>query len=137
MAIVRKLNAAADTSAAVDAFMAALEHPFKREIALLRGSILAADPAIAEGIKWNAPSFRTDAYFLTVHLRARRGVALIFHRGAQPRTAAGADWAIPDPAGLLEWLAADRAMATFHHAEEVEAGALPLQAVVRAWIAQL
>jgi len=48
-----------DSTDAVDEFMKTLEHPFKSEIEMLRRAILAVDPAVAEGIKWNSPSFRT------------------------------------------------------------------------------
>ncbi len=42
---------AQDTTAAVDAYMARLEHPHKDVVARLRAVILAADPGIAEGVK--------------------------------------------------------------------------------------
>jgi hypothetical protein len=63
----------------VDAFLASLEHPRKQEILALRQIILGADPGIAEGIKWNAPSFLTSEYFATMHLRAKDGVQVIMH----------------------------------------------------------
>lgn len=44
----------------VQAFLDALDHPREPEILALRRIVLAADPAIAEGIEWNAPSFRTS-----------------------------------------------------------------------------
>ncbi len=71
----------ADTSAAVDAFMATLEHPHKDAIAALRDVVRGADPSIAEGVKWNVPSFRTHEYFATTHLRAKVGLGLILHLG--------------------------------------------------------
>jgi hypothetical protein len=52
----------------VEAFLAALDHPFKDGILRVRKIFLAADPRIAKGIKWNAPSFRTSEYFATFHL---------------------------------------------------------------------
>ena len=44
-------------SAAVDAYMQALKHPLADLAAVLRQTILAADPSIGEEIKWNAPTF--------------------------------------------------------------------------------
>lgn len=123
---------AQDTSAAVDAFLATLEHPFKREVELLRALVLAADPSVADGIKWNAPSYRTTDYFATTHLRAKQGVALIFHLGAKVR--AGARVTIDDPAGLLQWLGPDRAMATFTGLDDIAAKRAALTALVRQWI---
>ena len=78
---------AADTSAAVDAFMATLEHPCTALIEALRRIILRADPSIAEGIKWKSPSFRTGEYFATVNLRAKAGIGLILHFGAKVQQA--------------------------------------------------
>lgn len=48
--------------AAVAEFLRRLEHPLKAEIEALRRVLLAADPAVREGIKWNAPSFRRRSY---------------------------------------------------------------------------
>jgi len=45
-----------DTTAAVDKFMSSLEHPHRAVIQRLRLVVCNADPAIAEGVKWNAPS---------------------------------------------------------------------------------
>lgn len=122
----------ADTTAAVDEFMATLDHPFKAEIEMLRQAIAAVDPSIAEGIKWNAPSWRTTEYFATTHLRSKTGLGLILHLGAKARELPDGGLAISDPGGLLRWLGKNRA--------QVEVGAdlqdkLPaLQALLRQWI---
>ena len=52
--------------------MLQLEHPHKPAIELLRRLVLGVDPSVREGIKWNAPSFRTGEYFATTHCVARR-----------------------------------------------------------------
>jgi len=125
---------AADTSPAVDLFMASLDHPFKAEIETLRTAILAVDPSIAEGIKWNAPSWRTTEYFATTHLRSKTGLGLILHLGAKVRALPEGGLDIPDPAGLLKWLGKDRAQVEFGSSADL-AGKLPaLQTLLRAWI---
>ncbi|HVJ26050.1 MAG TPA: DUF1801 domain-containing protein [Vicinamibacterales bacterium] len=124
---------AADTSIAVDDFMATLEHPQKAAVAALRDIVRAADPSIGEGIKWNAPSFRTHEYFATTHLRAKIGIGLILHLGAKVREDAAVQ--IEDPGGLLAWLGPDRAVVHFADVDEVQARAPALQDVVRQWIA--
>lgn len=125
---------AADTSAAVDEFMAALDHPFKAELETLRRALLAVDPSVAEGIKWNAPSWRTGEYFATTHLRSKAGLGLILHLGAKVRALPAGGLDIPDPAGLLRWLGKDRAQVEFGSAADL-AGKLPaLQTLLRAWI---
>ena len=125
---------AADTRAAVDQFMAALDHPFKAEIETLRRAILAVDPAIAEGIKWNAPSWRTTEYFATTHLRSKVGLGLILHLGAKARALPEGGLAIDDPTGLLKWLGKDRAQVEFSTAADLQAKLPALQALLRQWI---
>src|SRR5262245_24459060 len=104
---------AADTTEAVDALMKTLAHPHKDAIEALRVTILGADRSIREGVKWNAPSFRTHEYFATTNLREKKGIGVILHLGAKIRDVGPKGVAIPDPKGLLKWLAADRAMVRF------------------------
>jgi len=123
---------AADTSAAVVQFMAALQHPQKAAIEALRTILCTADPSIAEGVKWNAPSFRTTEYFATTHLRMKAGVGVIFHLGAKVREHASVR--IDDPEGLLTWIAKDRAVVAFSGIDDVIGRGAALQDVVRQWI---
>lgn len=125
----------ADTSAAVDAFMATLDHPHADAVQRLRALVLGVDPTIAEGIKWNAPSWRTAEYFATTHLRAKRGLGLVLHLGARARSMPAGGLAIDDPDGLLVWRAPDRALLTFADRAELEARVEAVQAVLRQWIA--
>lgn len=123
-----------DTSAAVDAFMATLDHPHADAVQRLRALVLGVDPTIAEGIKWNAPSWRTAEYFATTHLRAKRGLGLALHLGARARSVPAGGLAIDDPDGLLVWRAPDRALLTFGDRAELEARVEAVQAVLRQWI---
>jgi hypothetical protein len=117
----------------VETFLAGLDHPHKPEILLLREIILGADATIAEGIKWNAPSFRTSEYFATFNLRAKDGVQVILHLGAKKRGGkAAVD--LPDPGSLLEWLGPDRASARFRNKADVEAKRSAFAQVIREWI---
>lgn len=116
----------------VDAFMQALDHPHKRAIEALRQIIVRVDPAIREGIKWNAPSFRTGEWFATTHLRAKSGIALILHLGAKMRSAPTP--LIDDPARLLEWLGKDRASIAFADVAAVDATRPALERILRQWI---
>ena len=125
---------AADTPAAVEEFLRTLDHPHKKEIEELRRVLLDADPAIAEGVKWNAPSFRTTEYFATFHLRAKEGIAVILHLGAKVKDNSTADASIADPDGLLQWLAKERAMVTFRGLDDVRAKRAAFTAIVRQWI---
>ncbi len=124
-----------DRSEAVDAFMAALVHPHHDAVASLRRWITGADPAIREGVKWNAPSWRTGEYFATTHLRAKQGIGLILHLGAKARALPAGGVQVPDPTGMLEWLGPDRARVSFRDAADLAARGPALQALVRAWLA--
>lgn len=124
----------ADTSEAVDQFMAKLKHPRKAEIEALRALVLAAGKSVAEGIKWNAPSYRTTEYFATTHLRAKRGIGLILHLGAKARDVPAGGLKISDPAKLLKWLGRDRAAIEFEDLAEINRSKAALQAVLRQWI---
>ena len=121
-----------EPSAEVDSFMAQLEHPHKPAIEAIRQVVRGADPAIVEGIKWNAPSFRTTEYFATTHLRAKQGVGLILHLGAKVRDLP--EVSIDDADGLLRWLAKDRAIVTFADADDVWHRKAALEHIVRQWI---
>lgn len=124
----------ADSSAAVDAFMAELVHPHKPEIEALRKLMLEVDPSVQEGVKWNAPSFRTSEYFATTHLRAKSALSVVLHLGAKVRQLPSCGVAIEDPAQLLKWLSKDRAMVEFANAEDFNNSKAALQAVLRQWV---
>ena len=57
----------AHADGSVDAFMRAMDHPMKAEIEAVRQLILAADPSINEGIKWNGVSFLTTDHIATLN----------------------------------------------------------------------
>ncbi|MFE8596565.1 DUF1801 domain-containing protein [Archangium violaceum] len=118
----------------VEAFLSSLEHPYKQEIVTLRQLILGADPKIAEGIKWNAPSFRTSEYFATFQLRAKDGVQIILHLGAKTRDTALTGIQVADPESLLEWLAKDRASVKFRDSKDIGAKRTAFANVLREWI---
>jgi hypothetical protein len=128
----RSAGAAAPTD--IEVLLASLRHPREPEIRAVRALIVGADPRIAEGVKWNAPSFATTEHFATFHLRARDGVQVVLHLGAKPRTDAGVREGVADPAGLLEWRGPDRATVSFRDLADVEAKAPAFVAIVRQWI---
>ncbi len=118
----------------VETFLAALDHPFKPEILALRQIILGVDPSIAEGIKWNAPSFRTSEHFATMQLRAKDGLQIILHLGVKLCDTAVTGIAIDDPEALLAWLAKDRASVTFRDMNDIDARRAAFAHVIRQWI---
>lgn len=130
----KRSQAYADTTAAVDDFVAALSSDVKNEVQAIRHTILGVAPQIAEGVKWNAPSFRTTEYFATTHLRGKNGIAIIFHLGAKVREANPEGIRIDDEMALLRWLAKDRAIIRFQNLQDFNAKRLALVEIVNQWI---
>ena len=124
----------ADTSQAVDKFMATLDHPLKAEIEAIRRLMLGVDPSVREGIKWNAPSYRTTEYFATTNLRSRAGVRIVLHLGAKVGRVPAGGVKIDDPTKLLKWLGKDRAMVEFGNSRDLSEKATAFQSVLRQWI---
>lgn len=126
-----------NTAKTVGEFMARLRHPRKAEMALVLDLIRTADPAITEGIKWNAPSFAVGEHFATLNARDQDAVQIILHLGAKVRHDVSERIPINDPKGLLHWLGKDRASVKFHDAREIENHGAAFQAVLREWIEYL
>lgn len=120
----------------VDAFMAQLDHPLKAEVEAVRSIILGADPRIAEGIKWNAPSFYVTEHFATFKLRPPGAVQVVFHTGAKKRPDAQ-PIKVDDPDGWLKWAAPDRCVAKFSDMQDIERKRATLVTLVHQWLAQM
>ena len=118
----------------VETFLADLKHPRKQEILLVRDIIRGVDPKIGESIKWNAPSFHTTEHFATMQLRAKDRILVVLHRGAKSRPGVTLQAHIPDPAKLLEWRGADRAIVTFLDVADIEAKRAPFVSILRQWM---
>lgn len=123
-----------DDPAAVAAYLAALDHPLKPVVEAVRAAVLAADPAVTEGVKWNAASFYRCGWFATVNVRPKHGVLVVLHHGAKA-TAAAPRGTIRDPAGLLSWPAADRAVVAFAGADDFAGKRAAFTDLIRQWAA--
>ena len=128
---------AADTSAAVDDFLAALAHPQLPLIHALREVISGIDSRVQEGIKWKSPSWRLNEYFATTHLRSKIGVGVILHLGAKARALPAGGLQIADPTRLLTWLAADRALVEFRDLTDLTSKQAEFQTLLRQWLQHL
>ena len=102
----------------------------------VRALILRSGVPLAEGIKWNAPNYsHLGEDRLTFNLRGKGGgFRLIFHRGARVRNGAREGRLIEVDTGLLEWASDDRAILTFHDADDVEAKKAGLAERIRKWM---
>lgn len=127
-------TAAKASNDTVTRWLASCRHALRVELDTLRELVVAAEPRLVEGIKWNAPSYAFDGDDrLTFNLSAKDRVRLIFHCGVKKRATKGR---VPvDDRGLLEWAADDRGIATFRSAAEVAAAKQSLPQLVRDWLA--
>ncbi|HEX2533157.1 MAG TPA: DUF1801 domain-containing protein [Chitinophagaceae bacterium] len=121
-------------SSEVTRFLDALNHPLRAEIEQLRQVILNAVPGLSESIKWNGPNYAHEGEDrITMSIQPPRQIRLVFHRGAK-KTDPPADRLIPDPSGLLDWKAGDRAVASFKNRKDIEDHEQVLAHLVRDWI---
>jgi len=123
-----------EKSAEVDAYLAAMDHPFKGGVVEIRTAILESNTDISEHIKWNAPSFRYGGEDrVTFRLQPGNRFQLIFHRGAKVR-ADTADFVFQDGTGLLTWLTPDRGVVEFLDLQSVESRRADVVALVNRWV---
>ena len=119
----------------VTGFLDELNHPFRKEIDVLRNSILSANKNLTENIKWNAPNYyfeNEDRITMRIQPMTTK-VQLIFHRGAkkeeQPK-----DKLIESKSKMLVWKENDRAIITFKNSQEIENGKAELEKIINEWI---
>lgn len=134
MAASKKTVPAQSGASDVEDFMAKLDHPLKAELQAVRALILGADPSIAEGIKWNSPSFRTTEYFATTNIRGKDVIQIIMHFGAKVNEISATGVVIDDPEKLLTWLGKDRATIKFSDMKSIQSKRDAFSAILRQWI---
>lgn len=130
----RRVKVAKESQTVAD-FMDKLEHPMKSEIEELRAIVRGADARLAEGLKWNAPSYSANGEDrITFNLQGKGFIRLIFHAGTE-KTGVNlrAAWG-DDSLNLLEWAADDRAIVKLTGTEDIWEKAERLGEVIRRWI---
>lgn len=119
---------------AVTAFLNHQPHPLRAEIELLRACTLAAEPTLAESIKWNGPNYSLNNQDrITMKIQPPKNIQLIFHRGAKKQQQPATRLIAPAPE-LLVWKENDRAIATFKTCAEIETHRVALTAIIKAWL---
>ena len=105
----------------VRALIAAMTHPMKPMLEAVRRTVLAADPAITEGVKWNSPSFYCHGCFATIVTRKPTQLDVVLHCGAKVRAGSEVRKTIDDPDRLLAWPSKDRAIVSFGNDADFQA----------------
>lgn len=130
-----KPNQEHDDTPGVTALVATLRHPLKPTLEALRRTILAADPAITEGIKWKSPSFYCDGWFLTIGSRKPTQLDVVFHCGAKVQSACTVAESVEDPERLLSWPSKDRALLSFQSDADFRKKKQLFRRIVAQWAA--
>ncbi len=118
----------------VNTFLDRLDHPLRKEIDVLRATILAANPLLSENIKWNAPNYSLATKDrITMRIQPPKQIQLIFHRGAKVQ-AQPEEKLITEVDGLLTWRENDRAIATFKDMKDVKEKSKVLKKVIQQWL---
>jgi hypothetical protein len=107
----------------VSAWLEDLDHPLKEVILAVRSVFLEADGRISETVTWKSPTCTYKGNLDSIDPKARKHVAVLFHRGAEIRGA----HALLEGEGRLARYARFGDLATVEHRRE------ELVAVVRAW----
>jgi hypothetical protein len=70
------------SSTEVDDWIDRYDNPMKPVVVAMRAAILAADPRIAETIKWQAPTFTYKGNMASFFPKSKKHASLMFHTGA-------------------------------------------------------
>lgn len=115
-------------------FLDGLNHPFRKEIELLRTILLSVDEELVEGIKWNGPNYRVQGEDrITMRIHPPTQVQIIFHRGAKVKTQPGKRLLDKDY-DFLTWKENDRAIASFQSLEQIEKDRSKIKEIATMWI---
>lgn len=120
------------TYKSVEAFLADLTGEGLAVAEGLRALIKSARPDLAEGVKWNAPSFSLDGIdLLTLGVERDGSIRLVLHRGAKAQDATG--FRFDDPEKLARWPAPDRGVVVVKDQAGLAARAAGLGDLVKRW----
>jgi hypothetical protein len=118
----------------VEDFLATLDHPRAADVRRLRAAIMAGNDTLTEHVKWKAPSFCSRGVDrVTFRLFPADHLQLVFHRGAKPQDTEGFEFGAD--AGLLRWVAPDRAVLTLGDPADVTAREKAIVDLVNRWVA--
>jgi hypothetical protein len=118
----------------VEDFLATLDHPRAADVRRLRAAIMAGNDTLTEHVKWKAPSFCSHGVDrVTFRLFPADHLQLVFHRGAKPQDTEGFEFGAD--AGLLRWVAPDRAVLTLGDPADVAAKEEAIVDLVNRWVA--
>jgi len=120
----------------VEQLLSALEQPQVDLINEIRALIRQAEPVLAEGVKWNAPSYALDGNdIITFNFRNYGAVALIFHTGPKGKDTKTGQRLFEDASGLVEWVADKRFVLKVADGRFLHDHTTEITRLVQTWVA--
>lgn len=120
----------------VEQLLTLLEHSQVDLINEVRAVIKHAEPALVEGVKWNAPSYALDGNdIITFNFRNYGAVALIFHTGPKGKDSKTGQRLFEDASGLVEWVADKRFVLKVADGRFLHDHATEITNLVQIWVA--
>ncbi|MBU6412295.1 MAG: hypothetical protein KGS45_02380 [Planctomycetes bacterium] len=96
---------------------------------------VAAIKGVDVGVKWNSVSFRVgDTWFGTVNVRAKEGILLVLHTGAERKSDIKGQVGEMKGAAELKWLGVERAVVGVESASVWKRKWKVLRGVVSEWV---
>lgn len=117
-------------------FLDELNHPFRKEIELLRNVVLSANNNLTENIKWNGPNYcfnNEDRITMRIQPTTTKQIQLIFHRGAKKQEQP-TNKMIASKSKMLVWKENDRAIVSFKNIQDFDNARTELTEIIKQWI---
>ena len=107
------------------------------EINMIRSLILKSEPALAELIKWNAPSyvFKGEDMITFNLLNKQNQLRLLIHMKKKKKEDKKAKPILIEDEGIVEWNSDIRGTIVFDGISDIESKKLSLQKVIKRWLA--
>ena len=121
----------------VEGILDTLDAARREQVEALRAILREVEPALVEGVKWNAPSYTLHGEDrITFNLANREQlVRLVLHMGVGRPERKGAPPVLDDPAGLVAWSSDIRGLVAFADLADIRARRADVEDVVRRWLA--
>lgn len=118
----------------VSQFLDEHEHPYRREIDMVRRMVLDAHTDLEETVKWNGPNFSIDGKDrFSLKIFPPKDVTLVLHCGTGP-SIPRENRLIDNDFGLLNWKTTDRAFVSLKDQEFIHRNEEKITTILRDWI---
>lgn len=121
----------------LEQYLAALDPDRRALVEAVRALVRDVDPALVEGVKWNAPNWSLHGVDrITVNTGNKQGVVrLVLHMGVARPEDRSAPPVMDDPSGLVMWSSDIRGVLTFADLPDLQEKTPRVRDVLTRWLA--